>query len=201
MEGFLKYFRDYWLLDFPKQAAHVFLIAVVFELLVFIVNRLVIRRLMAPVLRRDAQCDPGFRARRRGILLGVLTRLNRYALYAMAVLMILDEFRVDVMRSVLPVGLAAAVIVCVALRRVLMDAGAGFVLLFELRYAPGDTVTLDGLTGTVVEMGLRTTRLVSASGEDVVIANAEVLRIARQAGAAVEEESLKFPRAEDGSGG
>jgi small conductance mechanosensitive channel len=179
LEGFLRYFRDYWLINFPRQAAHVLLIAVVFELLVFLINRFVLRRLMAPILRRDVEYDPAFRAKRRALLMGTLTRLNRYTLYAAAVLMILREFRIDVLSTIVPVGLAVGAVVLLALRRVLKDAAAGFVLLFEMRFGPGDLVTLNDVTGTVVDVDLRTTTLRLSSGDDVVLANGEILRIVR----------------------
>jgi small conductance mechanosensitive channel len=54
------------------------------------------------------------------------------------------------------------------------DVFTGFFILFEDQYGVGDYVTINGVTGTVEELGLRITRIRSFNGELHIIPNGEI---------------------------
>lgn len=68
----------------------------------------------------------------------------------------------------------AALGVSYALSNMLADAVAGVYLLRDPDFTPGDTVTTEGLTGEVAEIGLRKSRLRLPDGDVVVLANRDV---------------------------
>jgi small conductance mechanosensitive channel len=78
--------------------------------------------------------------------------------------------------------LAGAGIIGLALgfgaQNLVKDVIAGFFILFEDQFAVGDYVTIAGITGTVEEVGLRSTRLRGFGGEAHVIPNGIIDRSA-----------------------
>ncbi|MHB9288653.1 mechanosensitive ion channel family protein [Halobacteriales archaeon Cl-PHB] len=61
-----------------------------------------------------------------------------------------------------------------ALSDMIADTVAGLYLLRDPDFNPGDTVTAGDTTGTVVDIGLRKSRLDLADGDRVIIANQKV---------------------------
>ena len=68
------------------------------------------------------------------------------------------------------IGVFAAVI-GLAFQDILKDVLAGASIIFDNKYAVGDVVQINGFTGTVIEFGLRTTKIKSFSGEVKSIGN------------------------------
>lgn len=61
-----------------------------------------------------------------------------------------------------------------ALSNMLADTVAGVYLLRDRDFNPGDQVTVDSTTGTVRDIGLRKSRIETAEGDTVVLANRDV---------------------------
>jgi small-conductance mechanosensitive channel len=59
---------------------------------------------------------------------------------------------------------------------VLGDLLASLSIAFDKPFQPGDLLRLDDIEGTVEHIGVRSTRLRSLSGEQIIIANADLLR-------------------------
>ena len=66
--------------------------------------------------------------------------------------------------------------VALALQNVLSDLLASLSIVLDKPFVIGDAITVDDLTGTVESIGLKTTRLRSASGEQLVFANGDLLK-------------------------
>ena len=172
-ESFFGFFRRIWLSALPTQLVRAICIAAVFELLVYLVNRWVRRRLH-PALLRDVEDVPSARVRRRRTLLAVPTLLVRAVLYIVALLMILRIFGVRTSAEILPVVIAVLVLGLVAGRNALRDLVAGYLILYDHVYSEGDEVTLGQVKGRVAEITLRRTRLRTADGQQVIVPHSQV---------------------------
>jgi len=177
VQGFIDYVQRIWGGALPGQLIRAILIAAVFELLVFVLARM-IRRALGAAMRRDAGRDPSERIRRRRILESIPLLIMRVALYAIAVLMILRIFGLPTGAELLPVIGAVVVIALVVFKRDLRDAARGYLITYDNLYAPGDRVSINDLTGVVTELSLRATHLRTGDGREVVIPNAQVTSVA-----------------------
>lgn len=63
-----------------------------------------------------------------------------------------------------------------AVQNILGDLLAAVAIVFDRPFDVGDTIQIDNLSGTVEQIGLKTTRLRSVNGEQLVIGNAELLK-------------------------
>ena len=75
-ETFFGFFRRIWLSALPLQLVRAICVAAIFELLVYLINGWVRRRLQ-PALLRDVEDAPAARVKRRRLLLGVPALLVR----------------------------------------------------------------------------------------------------------------------------
>jgi len=66
--------------------------------------------------------------------------------------------------------------VALALQNILGDVFASMSILLDKPFVTGDFITVDELMGTVEHVGLKTTRLRSLSGEQLVFANSDLLK-------------------------
>ena len=173
MESFFAFFRRIWMSGLTTQLVRSILIALVFELLVWLINRW-IRRRLGPVLVRDVGADPSVRVRRRRMVLGVPMRLVRSVLYLIALLMILRVFRLDTGAELLPIGLALLALGLVAGNAALRDALSGYLIFYDHTYAEGDEIVVGDIEGIVDRIALRYTRLRTADGQLISIPNRRV---------------------------
>ena len=125
---------------------------------------------LARATRRRAASDQASLASLN--LLGVAARV---AVAVLAVLLVLDAFGVNITALVTGLGIAG-VAVALAVQNVLGDLLASLSIALDKPFVVGDTISFDQFTGTVEDIGLKTTRLRSLSGEQIVVANAELLK-------------------------
>ena len=105
-------------------------------------------------------------------LLGVLARV---ALGAVLLLLALDALGVNITALVTGLGVAG-VAVALAVQTTLGDLLASLAIALDKPFVIGDTIAFDQFTGTVEDIGLKTTRLRALGGEQIVVANAELLK-------------------------
>jgi len=108
-------------------------------------------------------------------LLGVLRFVAKIVLWSIILLLALDNLGVDVTTLVAGLGIGG-VAVALALQNVLGDLFASLAIVFDKPFVIGDAISVDGVTGTVESIGMKTTRLRSVSGEQLVLANGELLK-------------------------
>jgi small-conductance mechanosensitive channel len=108
-------------------------------------------------------------------LAGVLRFVGKLALWAILLLAALDNLGINVTALVAGLGIGG-VAVALALQNVLSDLLASLSIVFDKPFVIGDAISVGDVTGTVESVGLKTTRLRSASGEQVILANGELLK-------------------------
>jgi len=108
-------------------------------------------------------------------LLGVLRFVAKLVLWSVILLLALDNLGVDVTTLVAGLGIGG-VAVALALQNVLGDLFASLSIVFDKPFVIGDAIAVDDVAGTVESIGMKTTRLRSVSGEQLVLANGELLK-------------------------
>jgi small-conductance mechanosensitive channel len=63
-----------------------------------------------------------------------------------------------------------------AVQNVLGDVLAALAIVFDKPFDVGDTIGVDNITGVVEHIGLKTTRIRSVNGEQVIVGNADLLK-------------------------
>ena len=109
--------------------------------------------------------------KRKATIINLIKSIFRYAILIFVVLGILKAYGVDTTSIIASLGIFAAVI-GLAFQDILKDFLAGITIIFDNKYAVGDTVDIKGFKGVVTSLGLRTTKIKSATGEVRCIGNA-----------------------------
>jgi hypothetical protein len=95
-------------------------------------------------------------------------------LFAIAGILILDNLGVNVTALVAGLGIGG-IAIGLAAQGIFSDLFAALAILFDKPFKKGDTIRYDNSTGTVERIGLKTTRLRSLTGEQLVMANTKLL--------------------------
>jgi len=130
------------------------------------------RELILGVIGRSAGDDPT--ETHIGNAMGVIRVLVSVALFALAIIVILDNLGVNVTALVAGLGIGG-IAIGLAAQGIFSDLFAALAILFDKPFRRGDTIRYDTSTGTVERIGLKTTRLRSLSGESLVMANRMLL--------------------------
>jgi small-conductance mechanosensitive channel len=130
------------------------------------------RELILGVIGRQEADDGG-----EGTLtnaMGVIRVLVSVALFGVALIVILDNLGVNVTALVAGLGIGG-IAIGLAAQGIFADLFAALAILFDKPFRRGDTIRYDQSTGTVEKIGLKTTRLRSLTGEQLIMANTKLL--------------------------
>jgi small-conductance mechanosensitive channel len=128
-----------------------------------------------------------------GNALGIIRVLVSVALFGIALVVILDNLGVNVTALVAGLGIGG-IAIGLAAQGIFSDLFAALAILFDRPFRRGDTIRFDTTTGTVEKIGLKTTRLRSLTGEQVIMANTKLLEreIRNLAAGDDRQETLRF---------
>jgi small-conductance mechanosensitive channel len=87
----------------------------------------------------------------------------------------LDKFGVNVTTLVTGLGIGG-VAIALAVQNVLGDLFAALSIVLDKPFDVGDAIAVDQMSGTVERIGLKTTRVRSLSGEQIIISNSDLLK-------------------------
>lgn len=140
--------------------------------IVYIVIGVVIYSLLSKVINKLLSRHSGksFKDKRKGTIINLVRSVVKYIVLIFIILGILKLYGVDTTSIIASLGVFAAVI-GLAFQDILKDLLAGISIIFDNKYAVGDVVEINGFKGTVIELGLRTTKIKSFSGEVKSIGN------------------------------
>jgi small-conductance mechanosensitive channel len=149
------------------------------------------RELILGVISRRAGEDPTETG--LGNALAVIRVLVSVTLFAIAIIVILDNLGVNVTALVAGLGIGG-IAIGLAAQGIFSDLFAALAILFDKPFRRGDTIQFDQTTGTIERIGLKTTRLRSLTGESVVMANTKLLEreIRNYAGGQTRRSQLPF---------
>jgi small-conductance mechanosensitive channel len=129
-----------------------------------------IRYLAAQRLRRREEEDPGAAA-----TINALSFFGRVILWVAVVLLALDNVPgVEVTTLIAGLGIAG-IAIALAAQTVLRDLFAALAIHLDHPFVPGDFITVGEYWGTVLHTGIKSTRIRSVTGEQVVFSNSNLL--------------------------
>ncbi len=111
---------------------------------------------------------------RLGSALGIIRLLVTIALFAIAIIVILDNLGVNVTGLVAGLGIGG-IAIGLAAQGIFKDLFAALSIIFDKPFRKGDGVKFDQVNGSVEQIGLKTTRIRALSGEEIVVSNAMLL--------------------------
>lgn len=129
------------------------------------------RELILSLIARRVAEDEGGTLSNAVSLIRVLVSV---ALFAVAVILILQNLGVNVTALVAGLGIGG-IAIGLAAQGIFSDLFASLSILFDKPFRRGDTVRYGTSIGTVERIGLKTTRLRSITGEQLVMANTKLL--------------------------
>jgi small-conductance mechanosensitive channel len=121
--------------------------------------------------RREQQLseDPGTVA-----AIDVLGFALRVAVWAAVLLLTLDNLGINITTLIAGLGVGG-VAVALAAQKILGDLFASLSIVLDKPFAVGDFLIIDSFLGSVEKVGLKTTRLRSLSGEQLIFSNQDLL--------------------------
>jgi small-conductance mechanosensitive channel len=122
--------------------------------------------------------------------LDIINFIARLAVWSLVILVALDNLGVNITALLAGLGVGG-VAVALALQNVLGDLFASLSIALDKPFVVGDRLEIDGYAGKVEHIGIKTTRLRSDTGEQIVLSNADILKSrVRNFGRAQEQRAL-----------
>jgi len=128
------------------------------------------RRLTKRWLRDRMERDPA-----SAPLAAIIGYIGRIALWLFVLLLILDNLGVQVTALLTGLGIGG-IAIALALQNILGDLFASLSILIDKPFILGDFIVVGDQKGTVENIGLKTTRLRSLSGEQLIFPNNDLLQ-------------------------
>ena len=119
--------------------------------------------------RRRKDIDPATRT-----TISAMGFIGRLILWSLLLLLALDNLGFDVTALITGLGIGG-IAVALAVQNILSDLFASLSIVLDKPFVIGDFIIIDGYMGVVEHIGLKTTRVRSISGEQLVFANSDLL--------------------------
>ncbi|MDB5738929.1 MAG: hypothetical protein JWO65_2597 [Sphingomonas bacterium] len=109
-----------------------------------------------------------------GSALSIIRFLVTFTLFALALILVLDNIGVNVTGLVAGLGVGG-IAIGLAAQGIFKDLFAALAIIFDKPFRKGDSVKWNGISGTVERIGLKTSRIRAVTGEQVIDGNANLL--------------------------
>ena len=129
----------------------------------------VMRFTIARSRAKAMETDPG-----TATSLSALSFVGKMLLWAVILLLALDNLGVDVTAMVAGLGVGG-IAVALAVQNILGDLFASLSIIVDKPFVIGDFIIVDSYMGSVENIGLKTTRIRSLGGEQIVFSNSDLL--------------------------
>jgi small-conductance mechanosensitive channel len=120
--------------------------------------------------RARGESDAGFASS-----LGIINFVARIIIWTVVSLLALDNLGINITALVAGLGVGG-IAIALAVQTVLGDLLASLSIALDKPFAIGDNLALDDINGKVEQISIRSTRIRSASGEQIIVSNADLLK-------------------------
>jgi small-conductance mechanosensitive channel len=107
--------------------------------------------------------------------LGIIGFILHAVIWTIVVLLALDNLGVNITTLVAGLGIGG-IAIALAVQTVLGDLLASLSITFDKPFSVGDSLNIDNINGKVEQIGIRSTRLRSVDGEQIIISNTDLLK-------------------------
>ncbi|WP_404456871.1 mechanosensitive ion channel family protein [Oceanobacillus kapialis] len=137
----------------------------------------VTRNLVDRLFKRRESGPIRITERRENTLKKLIKNVVAYIVYFIAIIMVLDNVLGFNVGALLAGAGVAGLAIGFGAQNLVRDIISGFFIIFEDQFSVGDYVGVAGIEGTVEEIGLRTTKVLSWTGELHVLPNGNVTQV------------------------
>lgn len=109
-----------------------------------------------------------------GSAVGLIRVLISVAIFIIAIVVVLDNLGVNVTGLIAGLGIGG-IAIGLAAQGIFADLFAALAIIFDKPFRRGDSIRWDTTSGTVENIGLKSTRVRAITGEEVVISNTNLL--------------------------
>ena len=109
-----------------------------------------------------------------GSAIGIIRLLITIVIFAIAIVVVLDNLGVNVTGLIAGLGIGG-IAIGLAAKGIFDDLFAALSIIFDKPFRRGDSISWDSTSGTVELIGIKSTRVRAVTGEEVVISNTNLL--------------------------
>ena len=131
------------------------------------------REIILALIERRANAG-AYRSETIANAMGIIRLLISITLFGIAAIVILGNLGVNVTGVIAGLGVGG-IAIGLAAQGIFADLFAALAIIFDAPFGKGDTIAYDDTIGTVEEIGLKSTRIRSVTGEERIIANKQLL--------------------------
>jgi len=106
----------------------------------------------------------------------LITLISRIVLWSLGILFVLSNLGIEVTSLLAGLGIGG-IAIAFALQGILSDLFASFSIYFDKPFRIGDFIVIGNDSGIVERIGIKTTRIRTLQGEELVISNAELTTV------------------------
>jgi len=150
---------NFW---FEKIFLAVLMIWIIYQAIISV--QILINRVIKKRIAKDVESETAIE---------LLGKIFKGILWAIGLLFILSNLGINVTSLIAGLGIGG-VAIAFALQNILADLFSSFAIFFDKPFKVGDFITVGTSKGTVERIGIKTTRLRSLQGEELIISNREL---------------------------
>lgn len=156
-------------LDFPEKVRNIIRIAILLVITFFVLQLItkVIQYFVLGILKKQEDGDLK-QKQARGLLVIV-----KVAVWILGIVFLLSNLGYDVTSIIAGLGIGG-IAIALAAQTILGDLFSYFVILFDRPFEIGDFIIIDDKMGIVEYIGIKTTRLRTLSGEQLICSNKDL---------------------------
>ncbi|MDA3839478.1 MAG: mechanosensitive ion channel family protein [Patescibacteria group bacterium] len=106
-------------------------------------------------------------------IINFLSTLSKVSLWVIAVVLLLSNLGYNVTSLIAGLGIGG-IAIALALQNILSDIFSSVSIYFDKPFKIGDFVTINGYSGTIKKIGIKSTRIQALQGEEVIMSNNEL---------------------------
>jgi len=103
----------------------------------------------------------------------ILKKIAKILIWLFGILFVLSNFGIDVTSLIAGLGIGG-IAIALAVQNILGDLLSSFAIYFDKPFEIGDFIVVGDKKGTVEKIGIKTTRLRSPQGEEIIMANSKL---------------------------
>ena len=107
--------------------------------------------------------------------MNALSFIARLAIWVVVVLLVIDNLGIDVTALVAGMGIGG-IAIALAVQNILSDLFSSLSIVLDKPFVNGDFIVVGDMAGSVEHVGIKTTRIRSISGEQLVFSNSDLLQ-------------------------
>lgn len=140
-----------------------------------IILYIIVSKMINQISKFDIKQNKGL-DKRKTTIISLIKNIIKYIIAIIVLIMILNLYGINTTSIIASLGVASLVI-GLAFQDIIKDFLAGVFMIFDNQYAVGDYVKINGFTGQVISLGLKTTKIKSYTGEVMCLSNSSFTEV------------------------